>query len=249
MAAAVESGVGRMVFPNVDESSIGPMMALHRRFPDNTFVAMGLHPTEVHGNWREIVDRMEAMLRAGGFVAVGEVGIDLYWDKTEIDNQKAAFCRQLEIAEQLRLPVIIHMRDALEETLECISKVKPTVNLVFHSFTGTKEDVARIREVCDPYFGVNGVATFKKSETLREALPEIRVERILLETDAPYLTPHPHRGKRNEPKMVLLTLDVAAQALGLSPEELEAATDRNAEKVFKLQKALSPALRPSPPAP
>lgn len=231
---AIDSGVTMMVLPNVDSSTIEPMMALHHLYPDHTAVAMGLHPTEVAPGWEEVVDRMERLLDAGGFVAVGEVGIDLYWEKEHRALQMEAFARQLRIAERLGLPVIIHCREALDETLEVIASVKPSVKLIFHSFTGSPDDVRKIRRVCDPMFGINGVVTFKNAKEIRDALHEIGLDRILLETDAPYLAPVPYRGKRNEPAYVHSTCAKVAETLGLTPAEVEMATDHNAKQIFKI---------------
>lgn len=231
---ALASGVKFMILPNVDSSTIEPMERLHRARPGSTAMAMGLHPTEVDDGWRDIVDGMETLLRTGGYVAVGEVGIDLYWDKSHKDEQTEAFARQLEIAESLSLPVIIHCREALGETLSVIESVKPTVRLIFHSFTGSAEDVERIRKVCDPMFGINGVVTFKNAGSLREALPAIGTGRLLLETDSPYLAPVPHRGKRNESAYLTHTLQAVAASLGLPAEEVEAATDHNAQTTFRI---------------
>lgn len=231
---AIASGVTHLILPNVDLSTIAPMMQLHSLYPGCTSMAMGLHPTEVGDGWQKIVDEMEAMLENGGFVAVGEVGIDLYWEQDRRDDQIEAFRRQLEIAERLRLPVIIHNRDATSETITVIREVKPTVRLIFHSFSGGPEVVKSIREVCDPMFGINGVVTFKNAQELRDALPVIGLDRLLLETDAPYLAPVPFRGRRNEPSYVAYTRDKIAEVLGLSSEEVERATDNNAKMTFGL---------------
>lgn len=231
---AIAAGVTHFILPNVDSSTVVPMESLHRRFPETTSMALGLHPTEVREDWEPIVEGMEKRLEGGGFVAVGEVGIDLYWDKTYRTQQTEAFIRQLRIADRLNLPVIIHCREGLNEVLACIEAVKPKTTLVFHSFTGTPADVTRIREVCDPMFGINGVVTFKNASSLREALPEIGISHILLETDAPYLAPVPHRGKRNEPAFVTHTCEKVAEVLGLPVEAVEAATDSNAKATFRL---------------
>lgn len=231
---AIASGVGRLIFPNIDVESIPAMKDLHSRHPDNTFMAMGLHPTEVVGDWETVVEMMERELEKGGYVAVGEVGIDLYWDKSEAQNQKKAFGRQLDIAEKRGLPVIIHCREALDETLEVISSRQLNVPLIFHSFTGSRDDVKRIRGVSDAYFGINGVVTYKNAADLRDALTEIGLDRILLETDSPYLTPVPHRGKRNESAYLCHVRDKVAETMGATPEEVETVTDHNAEVVFGL---------------
>lgn len=231
---AIDAGVTHMVLPNVDTSTIGPMMNLHRLFPEKTSVAMGLHPTEVGEDWEETVAMMENLLENGDFCAVGEAGLDLYWDATGEQRQREAFRRQLQNAERLRLPVIIHCREALEQVLEEISEVKPTVPLLFHSFTGGPEEVRKIREVADPMFGINGVVTFKNAASLREALPQIGIDRIVLETDAPYLAPVPHRGKRNEPAYITSTCRCVAATLGMTYEEVERITDSNAREFFHL---------------
>ena len=234
VSRALAAGVTHMVLPNVDVNSIEPMHALHAAFPEQTSMAMGLHPTELGDDWQGTIDRMEKMLESGDYVAVGEVGIDLYWDSSRREEQMEAFKRQLRIAERLQLPVIIHCREGLDEALECIEEVKPTVRLIFHSFTGSADDVRKIRQTCDPMFGINGVATFKNAKELREALPEIGLDRMLLETDAPYLAPVPYRGKRNEPAYVKATCGKVAETLGLSFGEVEAATDRNAKLTFRI---------------
>lgn len=231
---AIDAGVTHLVLPNVDGSSIAPMKRLHSIFPEHTSMAMGLHPTEVGEDWELVVDEMERLLDTGGFVGVGEVGIDLYWDKSRKEEQMQAFGRQLKIAERLKLPVIIHCREALDETLEVIGSVNPGVPLIFHSFTGSVEDVEKIRKICDPMFGINGVVTFKNARSIREALPIIGQDNILLETDAPYLAPVPYRGKRNEPAYVVSTCKKVAEVLGVSAEKVEAITDRNAIQTFNL---------------
>ena len=231
---ALAAGVTRMVLPNVDAASVAPMKALHDRFPDSTFMALGLHPTELGDDWQATVDDMERQLREGGYVAVGEVGIDLYWDKSRRDDQILAFRRQLRIADELRFPVIIHCREGLDETLDAIAAEKPSVRLIFHSFTGSPADVEKIRRVCDPMFGINGVVTFKNAQPLRDALPVIGIDRILLETDAPYLAPVPHRGKRNEPSFLPNVAAKVAETLGISVQEVIDRTDANASLTFKL---------------
>ncbi len=187
---AIASGVGHLILPNVDASTMEPMMALHSRFPENTSMALGLHPTEVGEGWEAIVDDMEKELMNGGYVAVGEVGDDLYWDKSRRDDQLKAFARQLRIASRLHLPVIIHCREALADTVQVISEVKPEAPLVFHSFTGSKEDVKVIREACSPMF--------------------------------------------NESSFLCCVRDKVAEVLGISPDEVEHATDCSAREIFKI---------------
>lgn len=230
---ALAAGVSRMVFPGVSPESHEAMMALHRRFPESTCVALGLHPTEAGEDFREVLDSMEPLLDSGDYKAVGEVGIDLHWDSSTLGRQKEAFARQLLWAAQRGLPVIIHCRDAVKETLQTLRECPlPLPPLVFHSFTSGIKDVRRIREVCDPYFGINGVVTFKNAAALREAIPEIGIDRIILETDSPYLAPVPHRGSRNESSYIPLIRDAVAATLGMAPEEVEHITDNNAKKFF-----------------
>ncbi|MCH5230912.1 MAG: TatD family hydrolase [Muribaculaceae bacterium] len=229
-----KSGVSHFILPNVDEESLPSLKVMHARFPGNTSMAVGLHPTEVKDNWTLVVDSMESEAQTGNYVAIGEVGIDLYWDKSTLDFQKQAFERQLRIAEKLSLPVIIHSRNAIEETMDMIEKVKPSVPLIFHSFTGNALDVGRIRKDCDPYFGINGVVTYKNAQELRDSLKKIGIDKILLETDSPYLTPIPYRGKRNESSYLPHIRDKIAECIDLTPVEVEEITDINAKRIFKI---------------
>ena len=234
VAKSLDSGVSHFILPNVDEESIPQINDFHDKYPDITSMAIGLHPTEVKYDWQTVVDRIEKELGTGKYKAVGEIGMDLYWDKEFIELQKEAFERQLTLADKHHLPVIIHSRDALEETMEIIEKVKPSVTLIFHSFTGKKEDVARIRKSCDPYFGINGVVTYKNAPDLREAIPLIGLDRVMLETDAPFLTPVPHRGKRNDSSYLCYIRDKIAEILNIASEEVEKVTDKNAIDIFQL---------------
>ena len=229
---AIEAGVTRMVFPCVNLASLPDMRTLHERFPDNTRLALGLHPTDLGEDWREVLDAMETML-PGDFAAIGEVGIDHYHDDSMRDEQREAFARQLVWARQYGLPVIIHCRDGIDDTLRVIREAEgPLPELIFHSFTGTLADVKRIREVCDPWFGINGVVTFKNAPLLREALPEIGLGRIMLETDSPWLSPAPKRGQTNESDRIVYIRDCVASTLGVTPEQTERATDEAAARIF-----------------
>jgi len=232
---AVAAGVERMVLPNVDVAGIGPMRSLAAMFPGNISMAMGLHPTEAGGDFEAGLSAVEAEFRAhrSDYCAVGEVGIDLYWDKTFRDAQMQAFERQCQWAVGEDLPVIIHCRDGLDETLEVLSGLPVRPACVFHSFGGTSGDVERIRRVGDFYFGVNGIVTFKNSR-LREVLRDIGAERILLETDSPYLTPVPHRGQRNESAYIPHIAACVAGALGVSMDEVAEVTSASACDFFKL---------------
>lgn len=235
VSRALEGGVGFMMFPNVDLTTIAPMMQLHSRFPSQTFMAMGLHPTEVGEDWPDALAEVEKELRRdpSAFKAIGEIGIDLYWDKTFRDAQLEVFRRQCLWAIELGLPVIIHCREGLDEVLSVLRSLPAVPRGVFHSFGGTPEDVARIREVGDFYFGINGIVTFKKS-TLPDTLPHIPSDRLLLETDSPYLAPVPKRGKRNESAYVAHTAAFLAEKLGMPTDELARLTTRNAKNLFHI---------------
>lgn len=230
---AFDAGVHRLVFPNVDAMTVEPMLELHEKFPERTRFAIGLHPTEVKEDYEEVWSRMKPLLDRNGCVAVGEAGIDLYWDATWRELQRRAFSLQLREAAERLMPVIVHCRDGLDDALDCIARdggANPRI--IFHSFTGTPEDVDRIRGVCDAYFGINGIVTFKNAGSLRESVVKIGIDRLLLETDSPYLAPVPKRGKRNESSYLPYTCAKVAETLGLTPEETALLTDRNATDIF-----------------
>lgn len=231
---AFDAGVGHLIFPNVDLGTIDPMKKLAGQFPENISMAMGLHPTEVTANWEDDIKRIESELDGStNYVAIGEIGIDLYWDKSFKKEQMEAFRLQSSWAVERHLPVIIHCREGLDEILEVFDSMESVPQGVFHSFGGTVEDVEKIRRRGDFYFGINGIVTFKNSK-LRETLPAIGPQRLLLETDAPYLAPVPHRGKRNESAFIIHTAAYVANTLGMKPDEIAAITTENAKRLFKL---------------
>ena len=231
---ALEAGVGRLMFPNVDLSTIRPMKQLAAIYPDTIDMAMGLHPTEVRDDWESVLETIEEELTTGLYKGIGEIGIDLYWDKTYREQQLQAFERQCEMALRDNLPVIIHCREGLDETLEVLQGFKAQVpSGVFHSFGGTIDDVERIRKVGDFYFGINGIVTFKNSK-LKEVLPAIGLDRMLLETDSPYLAPVPMRGRRNESAFMIHTAHYVAAALGVSFENVEKSTTANYFNLFNV---------------
>ena len=234
---AIHAGVDLMVFPAVDALSIQPMKGLHDRFPENIILGIGLHPTELGDDPDHTLDEMEKELisNPGLYKAIGETGIDLYWDASNKEAQKKAFARQYEWALKYNLPLIIHCREGVDTVLEVISSFEGRQpEMIFHSFTSDAEDVRKIREVCNPWFGINGVATFKNAQAVRDAVKEIGIDRIVLETDSPYLAPVPHRGKRNETSYIGSIRDKIGEVLGISSEEVERITDSNAKKVFNL---------------
>jgi TatD DNase family protein len=230
---AIDAGVTKMIFPNVDLSTINPMKELSSSFPLNTFMAMGLHPTEIKETWVEDLAKTkeEFNKHIDKYIAIGEIGIDLYWDKTFRREQMQALEQQFQWAIDANIPVIIHCREGLAEILEVLDRMNKKPKGVFHSFGGTIDDVEQIRKRGDFYFGINGIVTFKNSK-LRETLPYIGIDRILLETDAPYLAPVPHRGKRNESAYLIHTAAHIAQHLALTTEQVAQKTSYNAHQLF-----------------
>ncbi len=231
---AKNAGLRHLVLPNVDMTTYDAMVATHNANPAYTSMAMGLHPTSVEADWQSQLEATQSHLDDHHFIAIGEVGIDLYWDKTFRTEQMQVFRQQLRWAVDRDLPVIIHCREGLDEVCEVFDNFGRTLpECVFHSFGGTIDDVKRIRRYGDFYFGINGVVTFKNSH-IDEVLAPIGLDRILLETDCPYLTPVPYRGKRNESAYIPLIAAKIADTLGVSVEEVSETTDRNASKFFSL---------------
>lgn len=233
MQRAKAAGVSRIYMPNIDCSTIKPLLDTVAQYPDYCFPMIGLHPTSVNANFREELKVMKEMLdQSHPFVAIGEVGMDLYWDRTFINEQFEAFETQIQWSAQYRLPLVIHSRDSFEEVYQVIKRNEhKNLKGIFHSFTGTVEEAERLLQFDDFYLGINGVVTFKKS-TLPEVLKSVPLERIVLETDSPYLTPAPNRGKRNESANVKDTLMKLATIYQCSPENVAETTTMNALKIF-----------------
>lgn len=194
-------------------------------------MAMGFHPTEVKEDYRDALAVVESHLNDERFVAIGEVGIDLYWDATFRSEQKIVLAEQVKWAIDRSLPLIIHCREGLDDVLDVFAHFSELPPTVFHSFTGSIDDIRRIRKLGDFYFGINGIVTFKKS-AVPSILPEIGISRILLETDSPYLAPVPNRGKRNESSNIPHICRCIASHLGLSCDEVSQLTDDNARSLF-----------------
>ena len=235
VARAIENGVTRMLLPNIDMDSVEQMEQLAASNPEVFSMAMGLHPSEVYADYRTVLNFIKGKLfdAPDKYVAVGEIGIDLYWDTTFQDQQMLVFDEQVTWAETLNKPIIIHCRNGLDQILEVLGN-HGKVRGVFHCFGGTIEDIERIRQVGDFYFGIGGVITFKKS-TLPTVLATIGLERILLETDSPYLTPTPFRGKRNESSYIPLIAAKIAETLNVSVEAVGEQTSANASHLFGIQ--------------
>ena len=235
VARARDAGVRHIILPNENLESVPRLAALHGQYPDYISMTLGLHPEDVHDGYLDVLDKMRPMLDQYPLVAIGEIGIDLYWDKTWREQQHHALDIQLHWCHDRDLPFIIHCRDGLDDILDVIDNLDcPVPQGVFHSFTGTPDDVERIRQRGDFYFGVNGIVTFKKS-TVAQLLPVIGLDRLLLETDSPYLAPVPNRGKRNESANIPHINAFVANALGVTPEQVSDTTDRNVNALFNIQ--------------
>lgn len=228
---AKDCGVGRIYLPNVDLDSIEPMVSLYNKDPEYFRMMMGLHPTSVETDFDKQLDEIKSWFGRYSFVAIGEIGIDLYWSKDRIEEQKKAFRTQLNWARDMDLPVVIHTRDSLNETLEIVNEFND-LRGVFHSFGGDADDAKRILQSGDFMLGINGVLTFKNS-TLRDTLKSVPLSRIVLETDAPYLTPVPNRGKRNHPAYIPIIAEHLSRVYGLPIEEIGRQTSLNAINLLR----------------
>lgn len=229
---AIGSGVQRFYLPNIDSGSIAGMLELEAAHPDRCFAMMGLHPCSVKENYKEELALVKSWLDKRSFCAVGEIGIDLYWDKTFFEQQKEAFRTQIAWAKALDLPIVIHARDSLEEILEIVTEEKDErLRGIFHCFGGSVEQAERIQDL-GFLMGIGGVLTFKKSG-LDQVLKEVPLESLVMETDAPYLAPVPYRGKRNESGYIPDIGARLAEVKGVSMEEVCAATTKNALKLFE----------------
>ena len=231
---SIKNGVDKFLLPNIDKSSIQGMLALQNKFPLNCFAMMGLHPCSVDQNWEQELEEINTLLQQERIIAIGEIGIDLYWDKTYVAHQKEAFIRQISWAKEMNLPIVIHARDSFSEIYSVLDQVNDErLKGVFHCFTGSSEDVSKIQSYGGFKFGIGGVVTFKKSG-LDEVVKHIPIEEILLETDAPYLAPTPHRGKRNESSYLPIIASKLSDIFEISEQEVARITSQNAVELFRL---------------
>ena len=232
---AAHQGIQKIILPNIDSTSIGPMNALADRFPGICFPTMGLHPTSVKENYGEELDRVKQELKSHTYYAIGETGIDLYWDKSFFKEQCIAFRAQLDLSLQYSLPVIIHARESFGEILELLEDYKDKgLKGVFHAFGGT---FGIARKIISYGFklGIGGILTYKKS-TLPEVIRMTGIEHLVLETDSPYLTPVPFRGKRNESSYLRYVADMLGNITNLSQTEIARTTTSNALQLFQPDK-------------
>ncbi len=231
---ALDAGVSRMFLPNIDSTTIKPMFRMRDQYPGSCFPMMGLHPTSVKQNYQEELRTIEKHLDPREIIAIGETGIDLYWDKTFLREQEEVFKVQIQWAKEMKLPLVIHARDSFREIFRAMDEAG-TIGLrgVFHSFTGSHAELEKALSY-GFMIGINGIVTFKNS-TLGEVAGSIPLDRLLLETDAPFLAPVPYRGKRNESSYLVEVAAKMADFHNLNKEELGRITSRNADLLFQIQ--------------
>ena len=228
---ALNAGVKRFFVPAIDSAYTQSMLDLESAYPEHIFLMTGLHPTHVKENYKDELNHVEGMLLKRKFYAIGEIGIDLYWDQTYLKQQQDAFKAQIRLAKLHKLPIVIHCREAFDEVFEVLEGEKDD-NLfgIFHCFTGTKEQAERAISL-NMKLGIGGVVTFKNGK-IDSFLNEIDLSHIVLETDAPYLSPVPYRGKRNESAYLVEVLHKIASLYKKTPKEIAAVTIANSEAIF-----------------
>lgn len=229
---AIDAGVERLILPNIDTDTVDSMNELVKEFPRNCFSMVGLHPSQVKEDWEERLKILRTELETGNHIAVGEIGMDLYWDKTFVEEQKMAFRMQVEWAKELKLPIAIHAREAFEPIFDILDELNDdSLTGVFHCFTGTAEQAKKVQSYGGFKMGIGGVVTYKKSD-LDEVLKSVDISQLILETDSPYLSPVPFRGKRNESSYVLHVAEKLADIYGVKLKEIEQKTTKNAFELF-----------------
>jgi TatD DNase family protein len=228
---AIDAGVERFYLPNVDINTMDAMLELEKDFPTNCFSMMGLHPCSVRDDYEDQLEVVRDWLAVRKFAAVGEIGLDFYWDLTHSEQQYDAFRRQLQWSLDYQLPAVIHSRESLRQCINVVSETgHGRIRGIFHCFGGSLEEAREIIEL-GMYLGIGGVVTYKNSG-LASVIKEIGLERIVLETDAPYLAPIPFRGKRNEPSYLINIVDKLNEITGLDQEEIGRITMRNASEIL-----------------
>ena len=228
---AKDAGVSRFFIPAIDSSYTESMMELEKNYPNDVFLMMGLHPTSVKENYLEELAHVKEWLDKKDFYAIGEIGIDLYWDKSFLKQQQEAFRTQIQWAKEKKLPIVIHCRDAFDEIFEVLEAEKSDdLHGIFHCFTGTKEQAEKAISY-NMKLGIGGVATFKNGK-IDKFLNEIDIQHIVLETDSPYLAPTPYRGKRNESSYITNIVDKLVDIYGVSFDEISEITTQNSKDVF-----------------
>ena len=228
---AKDAGVSRFFIPAIDSSSTDRMFDLEKNYPNDVFLMMGLHPTSVKENYLEELAHVKEWLDKHNFYAIGEIGIDLYWDKTFLPQQQEAFRTQIQWAKEKQLPIVIHCRDAFDEIFEVLETEKGADLFgIFHCFTGTLEQAEKAISY-NMKLGIGGVATFKNGK-IDQFLNQIDIKHIVLETDSPYLAPTPYRGKRNESSYITQVVDKLVDIYGVTFQEISEITTQNSKEVF-----------------
>jgi TatD DNase family protein len=228
---AIDAGVTRFFIPAIDSSSTQAMYDLEKNHPNNVFLMMGLHPTYVKENYLEELQHVEEELAKRKFYAIGEIGIDLYWDKTHMREQQEAFKKQIQLAKKYKLPIVIHCREAFDEIFEILEEEKsPDLFGIFHCFSGTYKQALQAISY-NMKLGIGGVVTFKNGK-IDQFLGQIELKHIVLETDSPYLAPIPFRGKRNESSYLVNILDKLEIIYGLSVKDIANVTTENSNAIF-----------------
>ena len=228
-----EIGVNKFILPAIDSSHFNDMHNLKKKYPNDIFLMSGLHPTDVKENYKDELDFVVNNLKTNNYVAIGEIGIDLYWDKNYLTQQQEAFKFQIKLAIKHDLPIVIHCREAFNEIFEILDEENcDKLRGVFHCFTGTFEEAQRAINL-GFVLGIGGVVTFKNGG-IDKFLHKIELKNIVLETDSPYLAPAPFRGKRNESSYIIYVIEKLSEIYGISKEKIAEITSKNAEKVFRL---------------
>lgn len=242
MQRCLDNDVQKIVLPNIDLESIAPIEKLTAAYPKMCFPAMGLHPCSVDQNWeatlatiKDYIDNKLNQLPNSRIYGIGEIGLDYYWDTTFKAQQQAALRTQIQWAKDLKLPIILHARDSFDDLFSIVEEMNDeNLSGIFHCFGGTLSDAEKIMGLGNFYMGIGGVVTFKKTKDLRDTLKQVPLENIVLETDAPYLTPMPYRGKRNESSYTLYVAEMLATVYQKGLDEVSEITTANAERLFKL---------------
>ena len=232
---ALDNGISKMLLPNIDSTTTTKMLQLCDRHPNNCYPMIGLHPCSIKkDNLEKEISHVEQMLSQNKFIAVGEIGLDLYWDKSTLDLQKIAFESQIELAKKYKLPIAIHVRDSFNEAIEIVERLNDyNLSGVFHCFTGNLEEAQRIINLKNFYLGIGGVVTFKNGG-INKIINQVSLDRIILETDSPYLSPTPFRGTRNESKYLLNIAHKMAELYNIDIEDIAKKTTKNAIDLFHL---------------
>ena len=232
---ALDNGISKMLLPNIDSTTTTKMLQLCDRHPNNCYPMIGLHPCSVKkDNLEKEISHVEQMLSQNKFIAVGEIGLDLYWDKSTLDLQKIAFESQIELAKKYQLPIVIHVRDSFDEAIEIVERLNDyNLSGVFHCFTGNLEEAQRIINLNNFYLGIGGVVTFKNGG-INKIINQVSLDRIILETDSPYLSPTPFRGTRNESKYLLNIAHKMAELYNIDIKDIAKKTTKNAIDLFHL---------------